>query len=146
MKSFHVVIDFDGGRMIAAQPVAVPQTVRIARVTGTLAEVSQALAALPARAAGHPPYPAAVVTLDKPEPRLRTAIEGALDGKHARLVSLRVEMTADGAALADRVSARRLAELDPRDVFARLWARDHVEPPGEAVVAGFERLLREVER
>ena len=141
-----VVVDFDAGRMASARPVAVPQTVGIARVTGTLGEVQQALAALPGRSEGPAPYLEVVVTLDKPEPRLRTAIEGALDGKHARLVSLRVEMTGDGAALADRVSARRLAELDPRDVFGRLWARDHVEPPGEAVVAGFERLLREVER
>lgn len=141
-----VVVDFEAGRMVAARPVAVPQTVGIARVTGTLAEVQQALAALPGLGEGPAPYLEVVVTLDKPEPRLRTAIEGALDGKHARLVSLRVEMTGDGAALADRVSARRLAELDPRDVFGRLWARDHVEPPGEPVVAGFERLLREVER
>jgi exonuclease SbcD len=141
-----VVVDFDGGRMVTARSVAVPQTVGIARVTGTLREVQDALAALPLRGDGPAPYLEVVVTLDKPEPRLRTAIEGALDGKHARLVSLRVEMTGHGAALADRVSARRLAELDPRDVFARLWARDHIEPPGEAVVAGFEQLLREVER
>jgi hypothetical protein len=39
---------------------------------------------------------------------------------------------------------QRLAELDPRDVFVRLWARDHAEPPGDAVLAGFDRLLAEV--
>jgi exonuclease SbcD len=141
-----VVVEFAGGRMIEARTIAVPQTVGIARVTGSLDGVLAALAALPVHGEGQRPYLEVVVTLEKPEPRLRTAIEGALDGKHARLVSLRVEMTGDGAALADRVSARRLAELDPRDVFARLWARDHAEPPGEAVVAGFERLLGEVER
>jgi hypothetical protein len=29
-------------------------------------------------------------------------------------------------------------------VFARLWGRDHAEPPGDAVLAGFDRLLAEV--
>ena len=40
--------------------------------------------------------------------------------------------------------AQRLAELDPRDVFARLWARNHAEPPSAAVTGAFERLLAEV--
>jgi exonuclease SbcD len=140
-----VVVDFAGGRMREARAVAVPQTVGIVKVTGTLAEVQVALAALPVRGDGPAPYLEIVVTLDRPEPRLRTAIEGAVDGKHARLVSLKVEMTGDGAALADRVAARRLAELDPREVFQRLWARDHVEPVPQGVVAGFDRLLADVE-
>jgi hypothetical protein len=59
------------------------------------------------------------------------------------MVRLGVEQTGDGAALADRITAR-LAELDPREVFVRLWSRDHVEPPGEAVLAAFDRLLRDV--
>jgi hypothetical protein len=62
-----------------------------------------------------------------------------------RLVSLKVEMTGDGAALADRMAARRLAELDPREVFQRLWARDHVDPVPEPVATGFDRLLADVE-
>jgi exonuclease SbcD len=115
------------------------------KIAGTLAEVQGELAALPARGDGYAPYLEIVVTLDKPEPRLRTAIESAVDGKHVRLVALKVEMTGDGAALADRMAARRLAELDPREVFQRLWARDHVEPVPEAVAAGFDRLLADVE-
>ena len=53
-------------------------------------------------------------------------------------------MTGDGAALADggRAPARR---ADPREVFQRLWARDHVEPVPEAVAVGFDRLLADVE-
>jgi hypothetical protein len=43
------------------------------------------------------------------------------------------------------MAARRLAELDPREVFQRLWARDHVEPVPEPVAAGFDRLLADVE-
>jgi hypothetical protein len=71
-------------------------------------------------------------------------IETALDGKRARLVQLHVERTGSGAALGDRVVAKRLAELDPRDVFGQLWARDHAEPPSVSVAGAFDRLLAEV--
>jgi hypothetical protein len=59
---------------------------------------------------------------------------------------LRVEHTGDGAALADRFPARRLAELAPGEVFAKLWARDHADPPGEAIVRAFDALVAEVEQ
>ena len=141
-----VVVEFEGGRMREARSVPVPQTVGILKMVGSLVEVLAQLAALPQRGDGTLPYLEVVVALDRPEPRLRTTIESALDGKHARLVALRVEATGDGAALADRVlTARRLAELAPRDVFGRLWARDHAEPPPADVLAGFERLLAEVQ-
>jgi exonuclease SbcD len=140
-----VVIDFDGGRMRSARSVEVPQLVEMKRVRGTLEEVQAALAALPARGDGWPPYLEVTVQLDRPVPRLRSLIEAAVDGKHVRLITTPVEMTGDGAALADRLVARRLAELDPRDVFGRLWARDHAEPPGEAVALAFDRLLEDVE-
>jgi hypothetical protein len=71
-------------------------------------------------------------------------IESALDGKRPRLIQLHIARTGDGSALGDRVIAKRLAELDPRDVFAKLWARDHAEPPSDAVMGAFDRLLAEV--
>jgi exonuclease SbcD len=85
-----------------------------------------------------------VVALERPEPKLRALVEAALEGRRARLVYLHVEQTGDHAALGDRIALQRLAELDPRDVFVRLWARGHAEPPGEAVLAAFDRLLSEV--
>jgi DNA repair protein SbcD/Mre11 len=112
-----------------------------------IADVLDAIAALPSRLAEDDPlrpYLEIVVELERPEPRLRTMIETALDGKRPRLVQLRAEVTGDGAALGDRVTAQRLAELDPREVFARLWARSHAEPPSSAVLGAFERLLAEV--
>jgi DNA repair protein SbcD/Mre11 len=140
-----VVVDFDGGRMREAKSLDIPQLVAMKRVRGTLEQVQAELATLPARGDGWPPYLEVVVQLDRPVPRLRALIETAVEGKHVRLVATPVEMTGDGAALADRLVARRLAELDPRDVFARLWARDHAEPPGEAVALAFDRLLADVE-
>jgi len=85
-----------------------------------------------------------VVVLDKPEPRLRERVDSVLEGKRPRMVTLLVEKTGDGAALADAFATRRLAEFEPREVFERCWARSHAEPPSDAVRAAFERLVIEV--
>jgi exonuclease SbcD len=117
------------------------------RGAAPLGDVLAELATLPPRQAGDDPtrpYLAIEVALERPEPRLRTIIDNAIEGKRVRLVELHTKRTGDGAALGDRVIAQRLAELDPRDVFAQLWARDHLDPPSAAVVGAFERLLAEV--
>jgi exonuclease SbcD len=149
-KNQVVVVEFAGGRIRELRPVAVPRVVDIVRVprrgTAPLAEVLAELGRLPQLVPGDParPYLEIVVALDRPEPKLRGAVEAALEGKRPRLVRLGVELTGDGGALGDRVTQQRLAELDPREVFARLWARDHAEGPGADVLAGFDRLLAEV--
>ncbi|HET9626668.1 MAG TPA: exonuclease SbcCD subunit D C-terminal domain-containing protein [Kofleriaceae bacterium] len=146
-----VVVELAGGQVQQVRPLAVPRVVEIVRVprrgAAPLAEVLAALAALPRLVAGDParPYLEVVVALDRPEPKLRALVEAALDGKRPRLIRLGTETTGDGQALGDRVALQRLAELDPRDVFERLWKRDHAEPPGEPVLAGFDRLLAEVQ-
>jgi len=144
-----VAVDFAAGRLHDLRSIPVPRVVEIVRVprrgAAALADVVAELAQLPRLVAGDParPYLEVVVALDRPEPKLRHAIEAALDGKRPRLIRLGVELTGDGGALGDRVQ-QRLAELDPRDVFVRLWARDHAAPLGDAVLAGFDRLLAEV--
>jgi exonuclease SbcD len=141
-----VVVDVQPGEVVVRQ-VAVPRAVELMRVRGGIDEVIATLEALPAAAdlvdPGRPLLDVAV-TLARPEPRLRQRIESALDGKRPRLVRLTAETTGDGAALAEAMAMRRLAELDPRDVFARCWARHHAEPPSAAVVAAFDRLVVEV--
>ncbi len=146
-----ITVDFAAGRVTEMRSLDVPQVIDIVRVPkrgkASLPEVLELIAALPARLPGDDParpYLEISVALERPEPRLRTTIEAALDGKRARLVQLKVELDGDGAALGDRVIAKRLAELDPRDVFAQLWARNHADPPSAAVVGAFERLLAEV--
>jgi DNA repair protein SbcD/Mre11 len=150
-KNQIVAVELAGGRVRDLRPLAVPRVIDIVRVprrgAAPLAEVVAELGRLPRLVPGDParPYLEVVVALDRPEPKLRAAIEVALDGKRPRLVRLGVELTGDGRALGDRVARQRLAEIDPREVFRRLWARDHAEPPGDAVVAGFDRLLAEVQ-
>ncbi len=146
-----VAVDFAAGRVADIRSLLVPQVIEVVRIpkrgAAPLREVIEAIEALPQRLEGVDPvrpYLDLMVSLDRPEPRLRTTIEAALDGKRARLVQLRTVQTGDGAALGDRVSVRRLAELDPREVFAQLWARSHAESPSVAVIGAFERLLAEV--
>lgn len=149
-KNQIVAIDFAAGRIRDLRTPAVPRTVEIVRVprrgAAPLAEVVAELARLPLLVPGDParPFLEVVVALERPEPRLRSAIEAALEDKQPRLIRIATEITGDGNALGDRV-AQRLAELDPREVFARLWGRDHAEPPGDGVLAGFDRLLAEVQ-
>jgi exonuclease SbcD len=148
----HQVVIVDSG--VLPRSVLVPTAIEIVRVprrgAAVLAEVLRELAELPAGGAmsiDDParPYLEVVVALDRPEPRLRTTIDAALEGKRCRLVRLGVEHTGDGAALGDRVDGvARLAELDPRDVFAQCWARSHAAPPSVAVRGAFDRLLAEV--
>jgi exonuclease SbcD len=147
-----IVVDFEGGAVREMRSIDVPQTVEIVRIpargTASLPEVLEAIAALPPRLEGDDrtrPYLEIVVALDRPEPRLRTQIETALDGKRPRLVQLQAKLSGDGAALGDHVTAQRLAELDPREVFARLWSRHHADAPSAAVNGAFERLLAEVQ-
>jgi exonuclease SbcD len=142
-------IDLVDGRVAEIRLLEIPQANRVLRIprrgAAPLGEVLAALDALPARNDDeHRPYLEVVIALERPEPKLRVLVETALDGKHARLIQLHVEHTGDRGALGDRVSARRLAELDPRDVFLQLWAREHAEAPSVEVVAGFDRLLAEV--
>ena len=146
-----LAIDFADGQVTDMRPLLVPRAVEVMRIpargAAPLAEVLAELSLLPLLAdPADPtrPFLEVVVALDKPEPKLRSAVEHALDGKRPRLVYLHVEQTGDRASLGDRVSARRLAELDPRDVFVKLWARDHREPPSAAVLEAFEELLAEV--
>ena len=153
-----VAIDFEAGRVAEIRSLPIPRAVEIVRVprrsSAPLHEVLGQLDLLPAMR-GAPdsparPYLEVVVALDAPQPRLRALIEAALEGKHARLVSIQVETTGDRATLGDRCAAdqiaagsgiRRLAELDPRDVFLQLWARDHAAAPEPAVLAAFDHLL-----
>jgi exonuclease SbcD len=143
------IIDFDRGRVRDIRALAVPRLVELSRIIGPLEAVLAALDALPP--VGDPvdvsrPYLEVVVELARPEPKLRVLLETALDGKNPRLVAFRVAGTGHGGALAERMTpGRRLAELDPRDVFVQCWAKRHAEPPGEAVLGAFDRLLVDVE-
>jgi DNA repair protein SbcD/Mre11 len=147
-----VCVDFAGAEVAEIRALRIPRTVEILRIpargAAPLDDVLEALRALPEAASAAletRPYLAVEIALARPEPKLRALVDAALEGKWPRLVQLHVVATGDGAALGDRVIAQKLAELDPRDVFARVWARGHAEPPTADVLDGFEQLLANVQ-
>jgi exonuclease SbcD len=148
-----VIVDLEPGAAAVIRGVRVPRAIEVVRVpargAASLDEVLAALAALPARGAAVDParpYLEVAVALARPEPRLRQLVETALADRRPRLIQLHAVLTGDGAALAETAAAAgaRLAELDPRDVFARCWARAYAAPPEPIVQAAFDRLLAEL--
>jgi len=147
-----VIADLHGDAPAAVRTIDVPRTVEVIRVprhgAATVDEVVAALAALPGLDPDEDPalrpYLEVAVALARPEPRLRAQIEDAVAGKRPRLVKITATHTGDGRALADAVAGVALADLDPRDVFARRWQRDHEAAPSPALLAAFDALVDEV--
>ncbi len=146
-----VVVDLEGERAGAIRTLPVPRAVelrRVPRAAAPLTDVLAALAALPEVAPGDDrelaPYVEVRVLLERPEPHLRTQIEQAMRGKHARLVKISPQLTGDRLALGDAPLPESLAELDPREVLRRRWRRDHAADVPAAVLVAFEQLLAEV--
>lgn len=149
-----VLVDFAGATLSGLRTVDIPRALELLRVprqgSAPLAEVLELLAELPAlgeRGEGDPtrPFLEVVVALARPEPRLRTSVETALEGKLPRLVKLTVEHTGDGTVLGDHRRGQELAELEPTEVFERCWHRRYGEPPSAAIRGAFQRLLSEVQ-
>ena len=84
--------------------------------------------------------------LDGPEPGLRAQVEAALQGKPVRLAKIeptRKHVAVDDTALA--LSLDQLAQLQPDDVFRRLWQQKYgAEAPPEQI-ASFAELFHAAE-
>lgn len=151
-----VIVELNGRAPAVIRTREIPRAVEILRVprlgAAPLAEVLEALAALPALAGRSElgeadparPFLEVVVALGKPEPRLRTTVDAALEGKWPRLIRLGTEATGDGASLGDARRGQQLAEVEPTEVFERCWHRKYGEPPSAAIRGAFQRLLDEV--
>ena len=141
-----LLVELEGEALRAVTPLEVPRTVDLVRVPDEgalpLAEVLEALAELPDKGLVTPslPFLEVRVALDEPQPALRHRIEKALDGKAVRLLRVKTSLTGSGETLQD---AEQLQDLDVEDVFLRLWARDHADPPPEEVLQAFRSLLDE---
>jgi exonuclease SbcD len=92
------------------------------------------------------PFLEVAVALERPEPRLRDRIEAAVASRDVRLAKIHAVTTGDRASLGDVVAGKALAELDPREVLERRWARDHEAALPADVARAFEELLAEVQR
>ena len=120
-------IDLEGAAARAIVPLPVPRAVELLRVPPTPAPVKEAIAALvaldlPERPLHEQPYLEVRVLLDGPEPGLRAQVEAALEGKPVRLAKIeptRRIVTTPGLEAA--LTLDQLAQLQPDDIFRRLW-------------------------
>ena len=132
--------------------IEVPRTVEMIRVPRhgalPLDDALAAILALPplAQELEARPFLEVAVALDRPEPRLRDRIEAAAASRDVRLAKIHAVTTGDRAALGDVVAGKALADLDPRDVLAQRWARDHEAPLPVDVANAFDELLAEARR
>ncbi len=81
------------------------------------------------------------IRLEGPQPRLRERIERALSGKAVRLLRVVTDKVGDQKALDD---PQALEDLEPGDVFRRLWARHYEGEPPSEIQAVFDELLHDV--
>jgi exonuclease SbcD len=107
--------------------------------------VLAAIRALPAAQGpeGAYPYVEVQVLLTAPRPGLRQEIEKALEGKAARLATIRTHRVGTGEALAEADLGKDLRDLQPEEVFLRRWRRDHEGDPPAPLLAAFYALLSE---
>ena len=162
----HQVVEvvLEGARFVGWEAIPIPRTRDLLRIpdTGALppSELLAELVALPnapalltseavdgeegADAGGMPPLLQVAALLERPEPSLRHDVEQALEGKHARLVTLTVEHTGHGGALADQDSAGGLAEVDHEQVFRLAWTKSYQEDPPPDMLAAFHELVDHV--
>ena len=141
-------IDLDGPDAREVTPLPVPRAVELLRVPPKPAPLAEVLAALEALEldAGLPPechpYLEVRVLLDGPEPGLRAQVEAAIAGKPVRLA--KIEPTRKLVAAQDGASALtldQLAQLQPDDIFRRLWQQRFGEDAPDDLLSAFSELM-----
>jgi exonuclease SbcD len=141
-------IDLDGAALQDTVAIPVPRAVHLLRVPTAPAPLTQVLDELdaldfPPAPLHAQPYLEVRVRLDAPEPGLRARIEAALEGKHVRLAKIETSSGARGATFDDAaLSLDQLAQLQPADVFTRLYRQKYgSEAPPDQLAAFAELLL-----
>lgn len=141
-----VEVTLDGEALAATEAIPVPRPVAMHRIgpaplEAVLAEL-EALESDPAPPKEQWPWLEVRVELEAPIPDLRARVDAALKDKAVRLLRLERRLpTVEGDASAARVD---LESLGPRRLFERTWEARWGEPPGDDVLADFDRLRQEV--
>lgn len=140
-------IDLEGARAAAIEPLHVPRAVELLRVPANPAPVKQAIAELvsldlPELPRDAWPYLEVRVLLDAPEPGLRAQVEAALEGKPVRLAKIEpTRRIVTTAGTEPALSLDQLAQLQPDDIFRRLWQQRFGEDAPDDQLAAFTELL-----
>ena len=140
-------IDLAGAVAENVTPLPVPRAVELLRLPAKPAPLDDALAALaaldlPQRPLHEQPYLEVRVLLDAPEPGLRGRIEAALEGKPVRLAKIEPTRKHDGAgAAAGAMSLDQLAQLQPDDIFRRLYQQKYGDDAPDDQISAFAELM-----
>jgi exonuclease SbcD len=139
-------IELDGPVTTSVTPLPVPRAVQLLRVPAQPAPLDEVLAALealdlPDAPQHQQPFLEVRVLLEGPEPGLRAQVEAALSGKPVRLA--KIEPTRRHAApenAGEALSLDQLAQLQPDDIFRRLWAQRYGDEAPPEQLAAFAEL------
>lgn len=140
-------IDLAGAAPASVTPLMVPRAVELLRVPPQPAPLDAVLAALdaldlPDLPPHAQPFLEVRVLLDAPEPGLRGRIEAAIAGKPLRLAKIEPTRKADGAAEGHgAMSLDQLAQLQPDDIFRRLYLQKYGEDAPDDQLNAFAELM-----
>ena len=142
-------IDLEGGVAASVTPLTVPRAVQLLRVPAKPAPLDEALAALaalelPELPLHQQPLLEVRVLLDAPEPGLRGRIEAALEGKPVRLAKIeptRKHQAGSGDGFQAALSLEQLAQLQPDDIFRRLYLQKYGDDAPDDQVKAFAELM-----
>jgi len=139
-------IELDGPETASVTPLHVPRAVQLLRVPAQPAPLDDVLAALealevPDAPPQQQPFLEVRVLLEGPEPGLRSRVEAALAGKPVRLAKIeptRRHATPD--TIEEALSLDQLAQLQPDDIFRRLWTQRYGDEAPPEQLAAFAEL------
>lgn len=134
------LVELDGPHLHHVRLLPVPRTVPLVSLTAALDELATTLRALPPRDTEVAPFLELVVPVDGPTPNLRREVERLLEPYAARLVRVHPRTTHDDPRTSEP-SARRLDQLTPAQVFARLHEREFGTQPCDELRAAFDALV-----
>lgn len=145
-----IVFDLEEQGIHNLKSIDVPVSVELKRVPSvhsSLAEVINALQQLPAAGSDlqAAPYLEVRVLLDGPEPGLRHKIETVLSGKAVRLAKIDVKYPVAAAGNTTvMISEDNLHELQPQDVFAKVYQSKYNNAVPAELLQLFNQATREV--
>lgn len=140
-------IELEGAALRSVKPLMVPRAVPLLRVPARPAPIDDVLAELaaldlPACPPHAQPYLEVRVRLEAPEPGLRARIEAAIEGRPVRLAKIDTSSSTRGQSLEDAaVSLDQLAQLQPDEVFRRLYRQKYDSDVPEEQLRAFAELV-----
>ena len=149
------IVDLDDDGTVRVETLEIPRTVPMLKVprkggSAPLDDVLAEIRALDLREDTKDPSPEARalrpflevnVSLDRPDPTVRTRIEAELKDRLVRLVGIRVTGSGTGQTLGQASPDATLHDLGPEAVFVSLYGKSHGGDPPADLLAAFHELL-----